>query len=399
MLPSVLDSLSSEMVAANAGGQTARLLSLDVFRGLTIVGMILVNNPGSWSHVYWPLEHADWHGWTPTDLIFPFFLFIVGTSLSYSLRKYRSGRRIDPMVYWRIGRRSLLLILLSWLPEFLLRLINVISGTAETFNLSTLRLTGVLARIALVYCAASLIALHVPIRRQIILAAALLLGYWALLALLPNPHDYQANLSRDGNIVRVVDRALIGDSHLYTQGRQEPTDPEGLLSTLPAIVTSLLGYWAGLLIQWQGARERTVNLLIIAGGTCVAVGLAWSLVLPINKKLWTSSFVMLSGGLATIVLGGCLLIFDVWSRRRVARPLEIVGINAIFAYVASELAAVALDQIQMGGATMKERLYDTLFTSWISNPNMASLAFALTTIAFWWLVLWGMARCGWLIRV
>jgi predicted acyltransferase len=373
------------------------LLSLDAFRGLTIVGMILVNNPGSWNHLYWPLGHAKWHGWTPTDLVFPFFLFIVGTSLAYSLRKYRDGAQVKPSVYWRIVRRTVVLILLGWLPGLLLRTISYFNGSADSFDLETLRLPGVLVRIAIVYFFASLIVLHVPVRGQIVLGIVLLLGYWGLLAWLPNPHDYAANLSREGNVVGAIDRAVIGQNHMYSGDRM--TDPEGLLSTLPAIVTSLLGYWTGLVIQRRGLNNETVLLLLGCGAICVQLGLLWNLAFPINKKLWTSSYVLLSAGLALQLLAGCILMFDVRGWRRLARPFEIVGINAIFVFVASGLVAMGLGRWQIGSQSAHDWLYTTLFTSWIADPKLASLAFALATVAFWWLVLWIMSRRGWSIRV
>lgn len=381
-------------VAQPRGG---RLLSLDAFRGLTIVGMILVNNPGSWNHLYWPLGHAKWHGWTPTDLVFPFFLFIVGTSLAYSLRRYRDGAQIKPAVYWRIVRRTVVLILLGWLPGLLLRTISYFNGSADSFDLETLRLPGVLVRIAMVYFFASLIVLHVPVRGQIVLGIVLLLGYWGLLAWLPDPHDYAANLSREGNLVGAIDRALIGQKHMYSGDRM--TDPEGLLSTLPAIVTSLLGYWTGLVIQRRGLNNETVLLLLGCGAICVELGLLWNLAFPINKKLWTSSYVLLTAGLAMQLLAGCILKFDVWGWRRLARPFEIVGINAIFAFVASGLVAMWLGRWQIGSQSAHDWIYTTLFTSWIADPKLASLAFALATVAFWWLVLWIMSRRGWSIRV
>lgn len=385
--------------AATQSSASSRLLSLDVFRGLTILAMILVNNPGKWGDQYWPLGHAPWHGWTPTDLIFPFFLFIVGTSLAYSLRKYRAGTQIDPAVYWRIGRRTIVLLLLGWMPGLLLRSISYASGSSDTFDLGTLRLPGVLVRIALVYFLTSLIVLHIRARGQAVLAVVLLLGYWALLGWLPDPHNYRANLTPEGNLVRVVDRAVIGASHMHTQGKDEKTDPEGLLSTLPAIVTALLGYWSGLAIQRGGCNWQTVVLLAGCGIVCAAVGLGWNTVFPINKKIWTSSYVLLSGGLAMIMLAGCLLKFDVWGWRRLARPWEIVGINAIFVFVASGLTALVFIRTHIGNRTTHGWLYHTLFTSWISDPKLASLGFALATVAFWWLVLWAMSRLGWSIRV
>jgi predicted acyltransferase len=396
---------SPEATSPSAG----RLLSLDAFRGLTIVAMILVNNPGTWSAMYWPLGHADWHGWTPTDLIFPFFLFIVGTSLAYSLRKYRDGAQIQPAVYWRIVRRTALLIFLGWFPGLLFRGIDYIGGKPDALDFSTFRLFGVLVRIGLVYFCASMIALHLSLRRQIVLGVLLLLGYWGFLALLPNPHDYQANLSRDGNLVGLIDRCVVGQDHMYRAGGK--TDPEGLLSTLPAIVTSLLGYWTGLFIQRRGVNYRTVVMLAVAGILFAAIGQGWDLVFPINKKIWTSSFVLLTGGLAMVVLAGCLMKFDIWGWRRIARPFEIVGVNAIFVFVASGVVGTALNRWHVGDVTAHQWLYDKIVAGlnhprlaslgydWIADPKFASLCYALGMVAFWWLVLWIMWRLGWILRV
>jgi predicted acyltransferase len=382
---------------AAAKQSSGRLLSLDVFRGITILGMILVNNPGKWGaeSQYWPVEHAEWHGWTPTDLVFPFFLFIVGTSLAYSLRRFRDGETIRPGVYWRIIRRTLLLIFLGWFPQLLTKTIESFHGAA--FDLSDLRIFGVLVRIALVYFFASMIVLHIPLRAQVILSAAILLGYWATLAFLPNPHDYAANLSHEGNVVGAVDRALIGTQHMYSGDRV--TEPEGLLSTFPSIVTALLGYWAGLFIQRRGINRETVLFLLGCGAILVEIGLLWDLSLPINKKIWTSSFVLLTGGLATQALGLCVLLFDIAGWRRLARPFEIVGINAIFVYVASGLVSRLLSVWNIGGESAQGWIYNHLFPSWISDPKLSSLCMALLTVAFWWFVCWVMSRLGWSIRV
>jgi len=390
---------SNEQSPPAQSAKSPRLLSLDVFRGLTILAMILVNNPGSWGHMYWPLGHASWHGWTPTDLIFPFFLFIVGTSLAYSLRKYRDGEHISPAVYWRIVRRTLVLLALGLLLNRSAHLFNLMLGNIDSFEFDTWRFPGVLQRIALVYFAASLIVLHLNLRLQVIVAAVLLLGYWGLMAWFPGD-NYQENLSPEGNIVRVVDRAVFSDGHLWTQGKTEKTDPEGLVSTLPAIVTAMLGYWVGLFIQRRGVNVSTVMWLIGIGAALVLLGLVWHWGFPINKKIWTSSFVVLTAGWAMIVLAGCLLKFDIWGWRRFARPFEIVGINAIFVFVASGMMAQLLASVtKVGDVSTKQWLYDTLFTSWITTPELASLGFALMTVTFWWLVLWGMARLGWSVRV
>lgn len=395
---------SSTSAAATAAPGGGRLLSLDAFRGLTILAMILVNNPGDWGQLYWPLGHAEWFGWTPTDLVFPFFLFIVGTSLAYSLRKYRHGAEIDAAVYWRIVRRTIVLILLGLGLGVSYRTFSYLFGDADSIRLANLRFPGVLQRIALVYFAASLIVLHLGLRAQVVLATVLLLGYWALLGWLPDPHNYQSNLSPDGNVVRIVDRAVIGENHMYTynaatKSLREPTDPEGLLSTLPAIVTSLVGYWTGLAIQRRGANTNTVVWMIVVGLTVFATGLVWGHWFPIGKKLWTSSFVLVTAGLAMVVLAGCLLKFDVWGWRRLARPWEIVGVNAIFVFVASGLVAQLLGILQIGGTSAHGWLYSKLFTSWISDPQLASLAFAVATVTFWWLILWTMSRRGWSVRV
>lgn len=389
---------SSAAVAPNAAA-SGRLLSLDAFRGLTILGMILVNNPGDWGQMYWPLGHAKWFGWTPTDLVFPFFLFIVGMSLAYSLRKYVHGAEIDAAVYWRIVRRTIVLMLLGWGMGVSSRVFNYLWGDAESVSFENLRYPGVLVRIALVYFAASFIVLFLGLRAQIVLAVALLLGYWALLGWLPDPHNYESNLSPAGNVVRIVDHALIGENHTYTRGRSEKTDPEGLLSTLPAIVTALFGYWTGLLIQRRGANTNTVVLMIVAGLAIFAAGLIWGHWFPISKKLWTSSFVLLTAGLAMVVLAGCLLKFDVWGWRRLARPFEIVGVNAIFVFVASGLVAQLLGILEVDGMSLHGWLYSKLFTSWIMDPRLASLAYALATVTFWWLILWAMSRRGWSVRV
>jgi predicted acyltransferase len=331
---------AAEVLPPATKSVTARLLSLDVFRGATILAMILVNNPGEWGEnsQYWPLDHAAWHGWTPTDLIFPFFLFIVGTSLAYSLRKFRSGAGAGASVYWRIIRRTVTLIFFGWMPTLLLKTIAATHGAS--FDLSNLRIFGVLVRIAIVYFFTSLIVLNIPVRGQVVLGIVLLLGYWATLGFLPDRHDYWKNLSNDHNFTVVVDRALIGDKHMYHG--DPPTEPEGFLSTFPAIVSALMGYWTGLFVQRRGINREMLIVLAFCGALCVEFGLLWHLAFPINKKLWTSSFVMLTSGLALQSLAGCILLFDIWNWRRLARPFEIVGVNAIFVFVCSGLLSIAL---------------------------------------------------------
>jgi predicted acyltransferase len=276
-------------------------------------------------------------------------------------------------------------------------------GSADSIHLDTLRYPGVLQRIAVVYCVVSLIALHVGGRGQVAFAAALLLAYAAMLTWLPNPHDKAANLTPEGNVVRVVDSYLLDPNHWYTQGKIEKTEPEGLLSSLPAIVTGLFGYWCGLAIVRRGANWNTVGLLIVCGAVAAALGLAWDGWLPIGKKLWTSSFVMLTGGLAMIALAACLAAFDVAGYRKLARPFEIVGVNAITIYVGAGLLGDLWDAIRVhaadGESTVKGWIFNNVFAAHISDGKLASLVMALTTVAVWWLVAWGLTRVGWKVRV
>ena len=370
-----------------------RLVSLDVFRGITILAMILVNNPGDWDHVWWPLGHAEWNGWTPTDLVFPSFLFIVGTAMAYSLRKYRTGTTINAGVYWRILRRTAVLFLLGLL----------LNGSGMLFSgqldFSTLRILGVLQRIALVYCAASLLVLHTSVRTQLIVTVALLLGYWGLLAQLPRDVSPTGRMSDTQNIVREVDLKILGKDHMYTRATTDPTEPEGLLSTLPAIVTALLGYWSGLLIQRHTGVGKPFVQLLLGGAALVAIALVWNEYFPINKKLWTSSFVLLTGGFSMMALAACLLVFDGLGLKRLARPFEIVGINAIFVYVGAALLSRLIAVTSIGKLSTKVWLYQNLFASWIDNPILASHLFAVAMVAFWWIILWLMSRKGWSIRV
>jgi Uncharacterized conserved protein len=362
--------------------KTARLTSLDAFRGLTIAAMILVNNPGSWSAIYRPLAHAEWHGCTPTDLIFPFFLFIVGTAMAFSLGKHGRGSH----VWWRIGRRVLVLFALGL----------VLNGF-WSYDPATTRVPGVLQRIALVYGLACVLVLTARVRTQVAVGAALLLGYWALLALVPPPGGVAPSLSAESNWVRSIDRAILPAGNLY---RAEATDPEGLLSTLPAMVTCLLGYWAGLWIRRGPRHTRTAAWLAVVGACGVALGWLWALGFPLNKKLWTSSYVLFTAGWAAVGLAGMLWVIDVRGWSKWSRPLVWMGVNAIFVFVASGLVGRLLVKIRTGepAVSVKQWLYERAFLSWSEGAN-ASLAFAAATLAAWWLVLWGMERLGWRVRV
>ena len=310
-----------------------------------------------------------------------------------------TGSHVAPAVYWRITRRTLALILLGLVVNHAWPICEWLFGHAPWPGFATLRIPGVLQRIArsLLHRLTSR-APHkspraaCPGRR----APSRLLG---ILGLLPNPRNYQSNLSPGGNVIRIVDSAIFGEAHLYTQGREEPTDPEGLLSTLPAIVTALAGYWVGLFIQRRGASSRTVLLLIAIGVATAILGQAWGFWFPISKKMWTSSFVLLTAGLATAGLAICLWLFDVRLWRRLAHPFQIAGLNAITAYMLSELGATVLGTTHIAGNSTQGWLYETAFTSWIADPKLSSLAFAISFTFCCWLVLWGLSRRGWIWRV
>jgi predicted acyltransferase len=344
--------------------QTQRLVSLDVFRGITIAGMVLVNNPGSWEHIYWPLEHAAWHGWTPTDLVFPFFLFIVGVSipLAFAKRLESGGSRRD--LYLKIVKRTLIIfaigLFLNGLPYF---------GLAEY------RIPGVLQRIAVCYFFASIIFLNTKVRTQIAIAIGLLVFYWLLVKLVPAPGFVAGDLTKEGSLPSYVDRVVFG-KHVWAQARVY--DPEGLLSTIPSIATSLIGVLTGTWLRTEKTRYEKAAGMFVVGAVCVAIGWAWNSFFVINKALWTSSYVLFTGGLALQFLSICYWLIDIKGYRRWAKPFEVFGLNAIALYVVADVLAVALGEIKVGGDALGSRIYN-LFASWASPIN-ASLAFAIAFV-------------------
>ncbi len=377
-----------ERVAASEGvpgAEPGRLASLDAFRGLAVAGMILVNNPGSWAHVYAPLRHAEWHGATPTDLVFPFFLLGVGVSMSFSFAA-RTAREGSRAALWRhVLRRSAILYLLGFLM-----------AAYPSFDFATVRLTGVLARIALAYLAAATAVLLLPRRAVLAATAILLAGYWALLALAPVPGFGPGDLSPEGNLAAYLDRLILG-AHIW-QGGGGVYDPEGLLSTLPAVGTVLIGVIAGDFLRTGGkgpnARSGDVSLaMATTGAALIAVGTAWNVALPINKPLWTSSYVAWSAGWGLVVLAALHWTVDVCGWRRWARPLIVYGANAIVVFVASGLVAKQLILWSLYG-----RIYESAFASW-AGPLNGSLAFAVATVLLWLAVAWALYAKRILIKV
>jgi predicted acyltransferase len=369
-----------------------RLAALDVFRGLTVAGMLLVNNPGSWGAIYAPLGHAAWHGWTPTDLVFPFFLFIVGITTSISRESRRARGVPDRDVVLGVLKRGALIILLGLLVAAFPYTLDRIVG---------IRIPGVLQRIGVAYIAASLLTMRTTLRQQIAIAATILLGYWALMTLVPVPGYGAGVLDKpDATLTAYVDRLLL-DGHLWAQSKT--WDPEGPLSTLPAIVTAMMGVFAGRWISSARPLLERVGGLFAYGALGAMVGSAWGWFFPINKNIWTSSYVVFTAGLACLVLATCLWLIDV---RRVTwwtPPFRIFGTNPLFAFVASGIFArtiYSLIKVQYGSETvsLQTAIYRSAYASWLP-PKPASLAFALTVVAFFFLLHWILHRKGIVLKV
>jgi len=370
-------SLSTTSVITDAPRE--RLDSLDVFRGLTIAAMILVSTPGTWTAVYTPLDHAAWHGWTPTDLVFPFLLFAMGAAVPFALARRRGTPR---RVRQHVIRRAIVLFALGLV-------LNAIE-TAPPIAWATFRIPGVLQRIALVYLAVAWLTERASLRTQIAVAVAALAGYWAALSLIPVPGVGTGVLTPSGNLASFIDRAVFG-RHLL-----DPRfDPEGLLSTVPAIVTALCGVFAGDWLKETRQPHRAVWLWA-AGFAAMVAGLAWGAVFPINKNLWTSSFALFSGGIAAQVLAAWYWVVDVQGWRAWSRPFAVYGRNPLAAYFLS----VGCDSLlthwtTADGASLKSLLYRATFVPWLRpccGAEGASLGYALAYVVLWGAILGEMYR-------
>jgi predicted acyltransferase len=334
--------------------------------------MIVVNTPGTWAHAYPPLLHAEWHGWTATDTIFPFFLFIVGVSMAISFaRRVSQGAARRELLLHSVKRGAIIFgmgFALNVLSFFL-------------FHKEHVRIPGVLQRIGVVYIVASAVFLLLGRRGVLAVAAALLLGYWALMALVPVPGFGVGRLDVEGNLAAYVDRAVLG-AHTWKPG----WDPEGPLSTIPAVATTLLGTIAGEWLVSPRVKHRMTGLLV-GGLSALAVGALWSRVFPINKNLWTSSYSLFMSGLASLFLALCLEIVDARGWKGWARPFEWLGRNSIAAFVLSTLATILLLAIKLPGPEGKPRsLYATIYRSVFdrfADPRVGSLLFALAYLAIW----------------
>ncbi len=347
--------------------RSSRLVSLDAFRGLTIAGMILVNNPGSWEHSYEPLTHAEWNGWTPADLVFPFFLFIVGLAITFSFRNLATEAG-HPRTVLRILRRTALLFVLGL----------ALNELTNTDGLSTLRVPGVLQRIALCYLAASLTFLYSGPRTQAALLAGLLIAYGLMLALVPVAGHRPGWDDPEANLAAYLDRRVIGENHLY----RETWDPEGLLSTLPAVATTLLGVLTGHWLRSARPPARKTVGLALAGMAVAVAGLAGDRWMPINKNLWTSTYVLFTGGMAMVTLAACHWLIDVKRIQRPLLPLVVFGVNPIAVYVLSTAGGELLDRVTIHGTNLRDWICEAMFVRW-ATPNAASLLFAASYALLW----------------
>ncbi|MEO5859728.1 MAG: DUF5009 domain-containing protein [Pyrinomonadaceae bacterium] len=435
-----------------------RLISLDVFRGMTIAGMVLVNNPGTWSTIYGPLKHAEWHGITPTDYIFPFFLFIVGIAIPIALSK-RIASGLTREVYYKIFTRSALIfglgIVMSAIPFFnfaettipyAIKIVIVLGYSAALFfylwdkskialiiagvtagvvtafwlagyvvvpyNVATMRIPGVLQRIAVCYLIISLMYLHTSWRQQAMIGALLLLGYWLLMTVIPVPGCEVSTIDNKAcNLAAWLDRTILTEAHIWRSAKV--FDPEGILSTIPALVTCLSGVLSGTWLTRKTetpegvtltGRNDTVAGLFFAGTLALAVGWSWSLIFPLNKSLWTSSYVIYTAGLALLTLAACYWLIDIKQMKWWTKPFVIFGVNALALFVFSGIFARLLGMIRLAGPeagkeiSLQQWIFNNFFLSWASPLN-ASLAFAVAFILFWLFLMWLLYRKNIFIKV
>jgi predicted acyltransferase len=378
-----------------------RYYSLDVFRGATVCLMILVNNPGSWSHIYDPLEHAPWHGLTPTDLVFPFFLFAVGNALSFVMPRLEQGG--DGIFWKKIIKRTAIIFLiglfLNWWPfvrweNDQLTFIHWVNPSDPSRGV---RILGVLQRIALCYFFASVLLYYLRIRKAFYVGLVLLLLYW-MICYVKNPSD---PYSLAGWFGTDVDKQILGIPHMY-KGEGIAFDPEGMISTIAAIVQVIFGYLVGDYIRKNvnspdnnsDAPYRMISGLFVAGVALLVTGFCWDMVFPINKKIWTSSFTVYTSGLATITIATMIYLIEYKNvRGPLARFFDVFGKNALFVFALSAFLPKGLSLIRLGeGVNPWNFLYKKIYVNIPGDPRLGSLLFALSVIIFMWAICWWLDR-------
>ncbi|HEY6990548.1 MAG TPA: DUF5009 domain-containing protein [Bryobacteraceae bacterium] len=370
----------SETAASEHTPAASRLVALDAFRGATMALMVLVNNAGDGNNTYGPLQHSAWNGWTVTDVVFPTFLWIVGVAIALSI-----GRRLEcgvarTQLMGQVLRRAVVLYALGLLVYLFPR-----------FDFSTMRVLGVLQRIAICYLIVSAIYLWTTTARaRILWIVSLLAGYWLLMKVVPAPGYEAGRLDVAGNLAHYVDRIVLG-RHNYASTKT--WDPEGIVSTLPAIATTLFGVLAGQLLRWKKSLMERTTVLFLIGNTLLAAGLICDRWLPINKKLWTSSFAIFMAGLAFVLLAMFLYLVDHLGYQRLVQPFVILGMNAITIYMLSELLAISLDRL---------RLHDWIYHHWftvLASPRNASLLWAIAFTLLMYIAAYILYRKKWFLRV
>jgi len=363
---------------------TERYLSLDVLRGLTIALMIVVNTPGSWQHIYAPFRHAAWHGFTVTDLVFPMFLFVIGNAMSFSMGKY--SEMGDAAVLRKIFKRAGIIFLLGLLLNMFPFVFRSGEGELMIKDFSAVRIMGVLQRIALCYLIAGLIIHYFRLKGALIWGTAILFFYWGVMWIFGEPgRPY----SLEGNAALKFDLMIFSERNLY-KGFGIPFDPEGLLSTIPAVVNIIGGYWAGIMIQNKKSLNYKILLFLAVGVIFVLLGLVWDLAFPINKPIWTSSYVVYSTGWSLIVLAALMGVIEKLALRRWTPFFEVFGKNPLFIYILSGVLIQTLIIIRVGGVSLNGWIYQNLFLSW-TEGEVASLLFALFyTLILWLIGLWMM---------
>ena len=358
-----------------------RYQAIDVMRGIALALMIVVNMSIGETKSFAPLLHARWNGLTLTDLVFPTFLFVVGAALSFTLESYQ--RRGDAAVLQKIATRTALIFLCGYLLAWFPFVESDASGRWMLVTVAHTRIFGVLQRIALGYGCAALIVHYGGRTAAAAYGVAALLGYWWLL------HAF-GDYTLRGNVVLKIDALVLGDAHLY-HGEGVAFDPEGMLSTLPAVVNVLAGYLAGRFVRERGPNYESIAKLLLAAALCIVIAIAWDSVLPINKKLWTSSYVLCTVGIDLAVLALLIFVINVRGQRHWARFFEVFGRNALFIFLLSEACETLLWMLHVGRESLFQWLYATAFQSW-AGDKPGSLLYALAFMLACWFVAYALDR-------
>jgi len=372
--------------------ENQRNLALDVFRGITICFMIIVNSPGTWDVAYGPLLHAQWHGFTPTDLVFPSFLFAVGNAMAFTMYKYET---LGDSVFWRKTlKRTAIIFILGYLMYWFPFVREAADGGIEFKSMGETRILGVLQRIALCYFFASIL-IHYTSKKTILwFSGAALIGYWVISYIYGDAND---PYSLAGNAALKLDLILFGEGHLY-HGEGIPFDPEGLLSTLPSIVNVIAGYLAGDFIRRRGNSYEVIAKLLLTGAALILVALTWHMTFPINKKLWSSSFVLLTVGIDLLILPALIYVIELQKRRKWTSFFLVFGKNPLFIYLLSELMLIILYMVPVGDHSLQQAFYRGVLLR-VASPINASLLFAIIFMLMCWAIGYFMDKKKIYIRV